>query len=117
MAAVRRGLTIEKKTKFYQELQILLADGTGKNLVGKKIACRIKESYSTEELLHDLTEANGGVNLIDDVTGTFALYIPADETDNDALTAVYEIIEINEEFVEEETEKAMYGKINYIKGV
>lgn len=117
MAAVRRDLTIEKKMKFYQVLQITHPDGTGKDLTGKKIACRIKESYETEDFLHDLTEANSGVQIIDDETGEFALYIPADDTNVDALTAVYDIVEINEEFPDEETEKVMYGKINYIKGV
>lgn len=117
MAAVKRNLTIEKKIKFYQVLQITHPDGTGKNLVGKKIRCMIKESYSTDEYLHDLTEANGGVQVLNDATGEFALYIPADETNKDALTAVYDIVEINEEYPDEETEKVMYGKIIYIKGV
>lgn len=118
MLAARRDLTIEKKARFVKEFQIMLEDGiTPKTLVGYLVKCVIKESTATETALHTLTEANGGVEIIDDALGKFKLYIPADETDVSADFARYDIVRIDEAFPDEETDRVIWGHIIYTKGI
>lgn len=113
----RKDFTIEKGIKFYKELQLTKEDGTAKTLVGKEVKCIIKESKETATKLHELTEANGGIEVIDDTNGIFALYIPADDTLVDADFGFYDLLEIDSTYPDTETEKVLYGRITYVKGM
>lgn len=115
MVAARKDFIIEKGAKFYKEFQIVLSDGTGKSLVGKKIRCVIKESSATTVLLYELTELNGGIVVIDDSLGHCALYISAEDTLVDADFGVYVVEEIDETYPDDETEWVMRGNIKFVR--
>lgn len=117
MTAATLNLEIEKKAKFYKEMQITLSDGSGKSLEGKVIYCNIKESTATDTYLFQLTEANGGIIVLDDSEGRFALSIDADETDISADFGVYNVWEETEAEPETEDERVLQGKIVFSKGI
>ena len=119
MTAGRQDLIIEKNCKFYQELQIKNEDGTTKSLVGYTVRCIIKESPATSTVLFDLTEGNGGVEVLDDPNASFALSIDADDLDLDASVeyAQYEVLQVDANFPDQEIEKLLWGKILFSRGL
>lgn len=116
MTAARLDLVIEKRAKFYREINLVYSDGSPRSLVGKKIKCIIRESYETETALHTLTEANSGIEVLDDALGKVALVIFADNTDVNADYGVYDVIEYDELFPDEEIDRILQGRITYDKG-
>ena len=117
MTAGRLDFIIEKGAKFYRRMQLKNDDGTTRTLEGYVVKCQIRESYETSTILHELTEANGGIEVLDDPNASFAVSIDALYTSPDADYAVYDIIVQNEEFLDREVERVLSGKIIYSKGV
>lgn len=114
--AERYDFTIEKGAKFYREMNLTTDANAPVSLVGKTLRCQIKESYETETVLHDLTEANGGIDILDDAVGRFALVIGSTDTKVDADYAVYDILKIDTAFPELDNERVLQGQITYLKG-
>lgn len=110
-------LTIYKGVKFYQEFQLLQDDESVVSLVGKTLKCTIKESFNAATVLHNLTEANGGVVKVDAANGIFAILITSDLTNVSVSKGVYDIISINDDYPTIETELLIRGAIVYINGV
>lgn len=115
--ALRQDFTIEKGAKFYKEFLLRLADDTPETLVGYTVACYIKESPNTTTLLHNLTEANGGVIIISDPSADFALSINSEDTIVDVDYAWYDVVKINTEYPDEETVRILEGRITYTPGI
>ena len=79
--------------------------------------CVIKESFETETILHTLTEANGGVTVLDDPQGKVGLFIAS--ADTVAITAdfaVYTIVKLDTNFPTLDNERILEGRIIYKKG-
>lgn len=115
--AVRHDFTIEKRAKFYKEFELSLANLNAESMVGFEIRCYIKESPNTTTILHTLTEANGGVVILDDPSGKFAIQIASEDTDVDADFAWYDIVKIDSAYPDEETQRLIQGKIKYDAGI
>lgn len=115
--AVRHDFQIEKGAKFYKEFELDLADDNPESLVDYEIRCYIKESPNTTTKLHELTEANGGIVVLDDPAGKFAITIPADETNVDADFGWYDIVKIDSNYPDSETTRLLEGRIEYLPGV
>lgn len=118
MVAARQDFVIEKGARFYKEIQLTDDAGTPVTLVGKKIKFTAKESTATSTKLHDLTEDNSGIQVLDDALGNVAIYISAEDTGAiEADYGWYNITEIDEDYPDEEIERLLEGKITYSKGV
>lgn len=117
MSTPRKDFIFEKKAKVYKEIQLKNNDGTNKSLVGYVVKCIIKESYATDTILFELTEANGGVIVLDDPNASFALAIDADDMDIIAERAVYEVLQIDSNFEDTEITKILKGKITFVEGL
>lgn len=116
--ASRVDLVIQKGAKFYVEFQQLEEDEvTPISLVGYSIRCRVKESFNSSVVLHELTTANGGVTIINAAQGSFMLNIAADQTNKNVDYAVYDIVLINDTYPGIEDERIIEGKITYTKKV
>jgi hypothetical protein len=115
--AERFDMVIEKKAKFYKEIDLQDANGNPISSIGRLIKCVIKESYATETILFTLTEENGGILVLDDALGKIALVILSDATDVDADFGVYDLIRIDEIVPLLGNERLLEGKITFSKGV
>lgn len=115
MTAARKDFIVEKGARFYKELALVDNNGSAVTLVGKTIQCVIKESNETDTVLFNLTEANSGIQVLDDANGSVALYITADNTDINVDFGVYKITQIDENYPDEEIERLLEGKIEFIK--
>lgn len=117
MTAARQDIVIEKGSRFYKKFQAIQFDGSVRNLVGKKIYCNIKESTATDTYLYQLTEANGGIVVLDDALGIFALLIDADDTEIAADFGVFNVMEEDEINPVEEDDRILQGRVEFSKGV
>ena len=113
----RHDFVIEKKGKFYKEIDLVNQNREPISLVGREVKCIIKESHATETILHTLTEANGGVIVLDDANGLIALFISSTDTDIQADVGVYDIIRLDPLNPTLDNERILEGKITYSKGV
>lgn len=116
MGAGSFNIEIEKRAKYYQAFDVTLDDETPVSLVGKTVECKVKESYETTEVLHYLTEANGGILILDDALGKFALVIDADQTNVIPDYGVYDVVIINTSDPTNEIERLLEGKVTYTEG-
>lgn len=116
MSAGVFNIEIEKRVKYYQAFDVELDDTTPVSFVGKTLECKIKESYETDEVLHHLTEANGGIIVIDDANGKFALNINADDTNVVPDYGVYTVVAIDSSDPEDERERLLEGKVTFTEG-
>lgn len=113
----RLDFVIEKGAKFHQKIDITADNGLPRDMTGKTIACIIKESIATDTILHNLTEANSGVEILDRSQGKISLNIYADETaEVDVIVGFYTIIEYDNLFPEEEINRLLEGKVFYSGG-
>lgn len=115
--ALRQDFVIEKGAVFAREINIVDANNAPVSLVGKNIACIIKESLSTSTVLFHLTEANGGVTVVNDAEGKVALYISAADTNVEASHGVYNILRIDDEYPLLDIERILEGRIAFTEGV
>ena len=93
----RFDFTISKKARFYQEINLTDLTNTPVSLVGKTIKCIIKESHNTSTILHTLVEGDG-IEVLDDATGKFAMFIAAEDTDVSADFGVYDVLKVDETY-------------------
>lgn len=108
---------VKKKTKFYKEFQLTEDDGIVPiSLVGKKIRCVIKKSYSTTTSLFNLTEANGGTARLDAANGVFSIVINSNATDIPVNKAVYDIYIDDDENPTTDTECFITGNLIFMEG-
>lgn len=112
-----QDLVIDKKSKFFRVFELETTENIPISLNEKTLKCQIKESYSTETNLFELTEANEGIVIIDRTNGIFALNIKSDKTNVDVDYAVYDIVEIETGYVGTENRVLIRGKIHFKKGV
>ncbi len=89
--SARLDFTIEKRARFYREIDLQDLYGNPVSLIGLNVACTIKESYSTVTTLFVLTQANGGVLVVDALNGKVGLWIPSNQTDIVQNNGVYDI--------------------------
>lgn len=115
--AERVDITIPKGAKFYQEFQQVQDNMVPISLAGKSLKCTIRESYKSPVVLHELTEANGGMIKVDEANGVFAMLIPSDKTNVSCDFGVYDIILIDNLYPTVETERVIQGQVIYSKGV
>ena len=115
--ATRQDLTIEKGSKYYKGLNVTDAEGVARSLVGKTIKCTIRESTATSTNLLLLTEANGGVIVLNDALGQVALYISATDTKVEPDYGVYVIEEVDTAYPLLETERLLEGQVTFTKGL
>ncbi len=116
MTAARLDLIIEKKARFYVELNLVDMNDNPVSLVGKTIEVVIKESLMTETILHHLTETNDGVRVLNDATGKVGLFIGSTATDVEADFGFYTIIRVDPNYPTLDNERLMEGRIIYKKG-
>lgn len=116
MTAARYDFIVEKGQKFYQEVQLTYDNGLPRSLVGRKVACKIKESLATDTVLFSLTELNGGIVVVNDSTAVIGMYISADDTNVDVDYGVYTLVEINETYPDTETTRLLEGVLEFRKG-
>jgi len=109
------NFSIDKNITFTKDIY-LTSGGVPQSLVGKKVRCIIKESYETDTILFDLTEANNGINVLDDAGGQISLYISAADLDITADFGVYSIVSIDETYPLDIINKLLDGKITFVKG-
>lgn len=110
------NIEIEKKVKYYQAFDIELDDGTPVSLVGKTIECIIKESYETSENIFHLTEANGGILVLNDALGKIALVVPASQTNVVQDYGVFDVVAIGSSNPTVERERILEGKVRFTEG-
>lgn len=115
--SARQDFVIQKRAKFYKELDLTDDLGAPIDLTHKTIRARIKESYATSQFLHDLTVANGGIVVLDSLNGKVALYISAEDTDVDADFGVYDVVEVDNVNYTSDIERFLEGRVEYSKGV
>lgn len=117
MSSIRIDFVIEKRSRFYKQIDLITNDGVPISLVGKTVEATIKESSATETVLHSLTETNGGIEVIDDALGQIALFISGEYTDVEADIGVYDIKLIDTLTPGIDDERLMEGTITYTKGI
>lgn len=110
-------IVIRKGGKFYIEFQQLQDDGQPISLAGKTLKGRVKESFNSTVVLHDLTEANGGLVKVDEANGIFGMLIRSDQSNVTADFGVYDIMAIDNAYPTIESEFIVVGKITYEMGV
>lgn len=110
-------LVIRKGGKFYQEFQQVQDNGVPISLAGKTLKGRVKESLKSPTVLHELTEANGGVVKVDEANGVFGMLIRSDQSNVAADFGIYDIMLIDNAYPTLESEYVVAGKITYITGV
>lgn len=117
--AVRHDFVMEVGAKFYKEFALNLADNNVESLVGFRIQGVIKESLETTTPMFTLTEANGGIVILDDPSGTFAMSIDADAVAAAHLAAGkpvagwYVIEKVDENYPTQETQRLLQGRITF----
>lgn len=116
MSAGRFDIKIEKGAKYFQAFDIELDDTTPVSLVGKTVECKIKESVETETNIFHLTEANGGILILDDANGRLAVSIDADLTGVEPDYGVYSLYIVTTADPEDEIEHLLYGKVTFMEG-
>ena len=112
-----KDIAINKGYSFHKLIETNEFDNTDFSLEGYKIECVIKESPNTNTNLFHLTEENGGIYIIDKITGLFSLSIDADKTNVPASNGVYSVLKIDENFPDTEREILIHGNVQFNKGV
>lgn len=113
----RHDLVVRKGGKFYVEFQQVQDDMTHISLAGKTLKGRVKESLKSPTVLHDLTEANGGLVIVDEANGIFGMLLRSDQTNVTADYGIYDIMAIDDDYPTIESEYIVEGKITYTTGV
>ena len=110
-------LVIRKGGKFYQEFQQVQDNGVPIPLTNKLLKGRVKESLKSPTVLHDLTEENGGMVIVDELNGVFGMLIRSDQSNVAADYGIYDIMAIDKDYPTLESEYLVMGKVTYTTGV
>lgn len=113
----RYDLVIRKGGKFYVEFQQVQDDMTPISLAGKTLKGSVKESLKSPTVLHDLTEANGSLVVVDEANGIFGMLLRSNQTNVTADYGIYDIMAIDDDYPTIESEYVVEGKITYTTGV
>ncbi len=111
MTAGNLDFIVEKGAKFSKTLTLEYSNGTTRDLTGKTMKCVIKESTATDTILFTLTEANGGVEIIDATGGELAIHIDADDTNVAVDYGVYTLSEADDDALLTDIEYILKGKV------
>lgn len=111
------NITVYKGSKFYEQFQLVQSDLTPISLVGKTLKGTIKESLKATANLFELTEANGGLTKVDAANGIFTMLLDSSQTNISASRGVYDIMQINDTYPDDESEYIVRGSVNFIQGI
>lgn len=118
MSTFEYDLEICKRANLYQPFRVKDFEDNLVVVAGRdfSIACRIKESHSTDSELFYLTEENGGI-VVDEPLGIFSISIPATDTDVNEDTGVYDVLFVDTNNPEIIKERILEGQISFTEGV
>ena len=109
----RHDIIVKKGAKFYQEFQFLDDSGNPVPYTGKTLKGRVLESFKTNNVLHDLTEANGGMVRVNELDGSFAIYLPGNITKVNVDHGFYDVVAIDNAYPTTEIEPFLEGTVSY----
>lgn len=117
MGAIRFDLVVEKRSQFYKELDVMDEDGNPIDLTSLVLICTIRESLETSTNLFQLTEANGGIVVLDALHGKMALYISSTDTNIVASNGVYDVVQSDPAYPLLDNYRLMHGLVKFSKGL
>ena len=113
----RYDFTINKKAIFEKDIYLTDINNVPIDLTTKSVRCIIKESKSTESILFDLTNINGGALIIEPLLGHIRLFINTEDTDIEPLSGFYEVVIFDTGYFSTTADRLLEGFITFSEGL